>query len=54
MDRTDLVRTLAAMTDDEYRDVTTEARGDADPRTAAAQIFRDLLNPPTTNGTHDE
>lgn len=45
MDRADLVRKLAAMTDDEYRDVTTEARGDTAPEEdSPAQQFAALIN----------
>ncbi|MBB2772331.1 UNVERIFIED_ORG: hypothetical protein GGE11_003256 [Mycolicibacterium obuense] len=40
-DRAELVRTLAAMTDDEYREVTAEARGDTDKQ--LRELTRDLF-----------
>jgi hypothetical protein len=41
LDRADLIRNLAAMTDDEYDAVTTEARGEPDTgmRQFARQVF---------------
>jgi len=41
MDRRELVRVLATLTDQEYRDVTTEARGDDDTDIRAV-IAREL------------
>jgi hypothetical protein len=44
MDRTELVRVLASMTDAEYQSVSSEARGPANVRQSISQKAAQLLN----------